>query len=304
MGLAGRSVLAGADACDSLRRRPGRADLLGTAASAARWSISDRCATAISPPAASSSSSPTPFSMAPARRCPDCCSRSSATMRLSPGLVMSPAGFFAVMACRSWRLLGQGLDVRWLIAAGLLVMAAGSYWMSQMNLDIARARSCGPGWCLSWGWRLSSPRSMWPPTSISRGAAWSGRRAAQRCFATKAAASERPWRRRFRSAGNNSTCCGSTNISTRSIPPCVPFSAGPGALSPGASDPVLAKEQSLAGAGVLCASSRPRPSPISTRFWLMAGRDARAHAGRAPDETLGGRERRSHQHRMNASPAR
>ncbi len=27
-------------------------------------------------------------------------------------------------------LLGRGVDARWLIAAGLLVMAAGNYWMA------------------------------------------------------------------------------------------------------------------------------------------------------------------------------
>ena len=34
-------------------------------------------------------------------------------------------------------LLGRGVDARWLIAAGLLVMAAGCYWMALMNLDIS-----------------------------------------------------------------------------------------------------------------------------------------------------------------------
>jgi len=59
---------------------------------------------------------------------------------LSAGLVMSPAGFFAVVAMPfvGWA-LGRGTDARWLIAAGLLVMTIGNYWMSQMNLDI------GPG---------------------------------------------------------------------------------------------------------------------------------------------------------------
>ena len=27
---------------------------------------------------------------------------------------------------------------RWLVAAGLLILAAGNYWMSQMNLEIFR----------------------------------------------------------------------------------------------------------------------------------------------------------------------
>jgi hypothetical protein len=34
-------------------------------------------------------------------------------------------------------LLGRGTDARWVIIAGLLVMAAGDYWMSQLNLEIS-----------------------------------------------------------------------------------------------------------------------------------------------------------------------
>src|SRR5258706_8345291 len=57
---------------------------------------------------------------------------------LSAGLVMSPAGFFAVLVMPFVGLtLGRGTAARWLIAAGLLIMAAGNYWMSQMNLDIS-----------------------------------------------------------------------------------------------------------------------------------------------------------------------
>src|ERR1700728_694221 len=35
------------------------------------------------------------------------------------------------------RALGRGADARWLLAAGLLIMAIGNYWMSQMNLEIS-----------------------------------------------------------------------------------------------------------------------------------------------------------------------
>jgi DHA2 family multidrug resistance protein len=57
---------------------------------------------------------------------------------LSAGLVMSPAGLFALLAMPAiGLLLGRGTDARWLLATGLLVMAAGNYWMSQMNLDIS-----------------------------------------------------------------------------------------------------------------------------------------------------------------------
>jgi MFS transporter, DHA2 family, multidrug resistance protein len=64
---------------------------------------------------------------------------------LSAGLVMSPAGFFAVVAMPFvGRLLGRGTDARWLITAGLLTMAVGNYWMSQMNLDISPGQVVWP----------------------------------------------------------------------------------------------------------------------------------------------------------------
>jgi MFS transporter, DHA2 family, multidrug resistance protein len=64
---------------------------------------------------------------------------------LSAGLVMSPAGFFAVIAMPIVGfMLGRGTDARWVIAAGLLTMAAGSYWMSQMNLAISPIQAVWP----------------------------------------------------------------------------------------------------------------------------------------------------------------
>ena len=64
---------------------------------------------------------------------------------LSAGLVMSPAGFFAVVTMPFvGRALGRGTDARWVIVAGLLTMAAGSYWMSQMNLDISPEQAVWP----------------------------------------------------------------------------------------------------------------------------------------------------------------
>jgi MFS transporter, DHA2 family, multidrug resistance protein len=58
---------------------------------------------------------------------------------------MSPAGFFALVAMPFvGRALGLGLDARWLIGAGLLVMTAGNYWMSQMNLDISPGQVVWP----------------------------------------------------------------------------------------------------------------------------------------------------------------
>jgi DHA2 family multidrug resistance protein len=54
------------------------------------------------------------------------------------GLVQSPSGVFSIlMLVFVGALLGRGVDARWLIAAGLLIMAAGNYWMAMMNLYIS-----------------------------------------------------------------------------------------------------------------------------------------------------------------------
>ena len=54
------------------------------------------------------------------------------------GLVLSPAGVFAIIALVIvGRLLGRGVDARYLIAAGLFVLGIGGYWMSQLNLEIS-----------------------------------------------------------------------------------------------------------------------------------------------------------------------
>jgi DHA2 family multidrug resistance protein len=64
---------------------------------------------------------------------------------LSAGLVMSPAGFFAVLVMPFvGRALGKGADARWLLGGGLLIMAAGNYWMSQLNLDISPGQVVWP----------------------------------------------------------------------------------------------------------------------------------------------------------------
>lgn len=53
------------------------------------------------------------------------------------GLVLSPAGFFAVITLFVVGItLGRGVDARYLMATGLLILAIGSYWMSHMNLSI------------------------------------------------------------------------------------------------------------------------------------------------------------------------
>ena len=70
-----------------------------------------------------------------ARRCRTCCNRFSVMMRLASGLVLSPSGISAVMGLPIVGfLLGRQLDARWLIAAGLFVVAVANFWMSRMNL--------------------------------------------------------------------------------------------------------------------------------------------------------------------------
>ncbi len=54
------------------------------------------------------------------------------------GLVLSPAGVFAIATMMIvGALLGRGVDARYLIAAGLLLLAVGNFWMARMNLSIS-----------------------------------------------------------------------------------------------------------------------------------------------------------------------
>jgi DHA2 family multidrug resistance protein len=58
---------------------------------------------------------------------------------------MSPSGFFALLAMPVvGLLLGRKTDARWLIGAGLLLMAVSNYWMSQMNLFISPGQVVWP----------------------------------------------------------------------------------------------------------------------------------------------------------------
>jgi MFS transporter, DHA2 family, multidrug resistance protein len=71
---------------------------------------------------------------------------------LSAGLVMSPAGVGALVAMPFVGLaLGKGADARWLLAAGLLIMAIANYWMSQMNLDVSPGQIVWPRVLLVFG---------------------------------------------------------------------------------------------------------------------------------------------------------
>jgi MFS transporter, DHA2 family, multidrug resistance protein len=64
---------------------------------------------------------------------------------LDAGLVMSPSGLFAVIAMPIIGFaLGRQTDARWLIAAGLLLMAISNYWMSQLNLFVSPGQVIWP----------------------------------------------------------------------------------------------------------------------------------------------------------------
>ncbi len=53
------------------------------------------------------------------------------------GLVLSPAGLFSLGTLLFvGTALGRGVDARWLIGAGLLIMSAGCFWTSILNLDV------------------------------------------------------------------------------------------------------------------------------------------------------------------------
>jgi DHA2 family multidrug resistance protein len=54
------------------------------------------------------------------------------------GLVLSPGGITSLGALvTAGILLGRGADARWLIAAGLVVLAAANYWMALLNLQVS-----------------------------------------------------------------------------------------------------------------------------------------------------------------------
>ncbi len=61
------------------------------------------------------------------------------------GLVQSPSGIFSIMGLIAvGALIGRGVDARWLISAGLLIMAGGNYWMALMNLYISPGQVIWP----------------------------------------------------------------------------------------------------------------------------------------------------------------
>jgi len=61
------------------------------------------------------------------------------------GLVLSPAGAFTIVAIIICGILiGRGVDTRLLICTGLLIVAAGNFWMSRQTLEIAPSQVIWP----------------------------------------------------------------------------------------------------------------------------------------------------------------
>ena len=124
---------------------------------------------------------------------------------LDAGLVMSPAGLFAVIAMPIIGfMLGRKTDARWLIGAGLLLMAIGNYWMSQLNLFISPGEVVWPRVVLVLGLSICfAPANvaayLYTPTAL-RGAAVG----LLSFCATREAASEHPWPRPCTKGGINS----------------------------------------------------------------------------------------------------
>jgi DHA2 family multidrug resistance protein len=79
------------------------------------------------------------------------------------GLVMSPSGASSLTAMVVVGvLMGRGMDARWPIAAGLVVMTIGNYWMARMNLEISPGQVVGPRMVLTLGLGL-----LFAPMSVA-----------------------------------------------------------------------------------------------------------------------------------------
>ena len=126
---------------------------------------------------------------------------------LAAGLVLSPGGITSISALVIVGfLLGRGVDARWLIASGLVVLAISNYWMAQMNLQISPWQAAYPRMVLTGGLGLIfAPLNLaafkYTPKHLA-GRRW----VCSPCSATKGAASAHRWPRRSRSGASSSTC--------------------------------------------------------------------------------------------------
>ena len=185
---------------------------------------------------------------------------------LASGLVMSPAGVSCLAAMVvTGILLGRQVDARWLIAGGLVVMAAAYYWLARLNLQVS-------SWHFVWPWMLHG---------VGRGnavcAGQCGRLQVHSCSSARGGgraaepASHRGWQRRHlddqyhRGAARPVPLVPPGREPGPVEPPC-PVFHGPGARALHAVDgrPGPVEADRPAGARQLAASSRLRRWPSST----------------------------------------
>ena len=206
------------------------------------------------------------------------------------GLVMSPSGVFSIlMMLVVGVLLGRGTDARWLIAAGLLVMAAGCYWMARMNLYISPGQVVWPRVVLICGLSL-----IFAPINV----------AAFRYTPPHLRGRGRPVRPAPQRGGQRGHVDQQDHRATaRAVPP------GPRGREPQPAEParavLLQSRSSLLHAadgrsGPVAADDPPvaRRSPSAAggvpgllrRLLAVRRPEPGARAPRAPDEALGGRE--------------
>jgi DHA2 family multidrug resistance protein len=71
---------------------------------------------------------------------------------LQAGLVLSPGGITSLTALVvAGSLLGRGVDARWLIAVGLVILAAANYWVALLNLEVGPWQVIWPRMTLTLG---------------------------------------------------------------------------------------------------------------------------------------------------------
>jgi MFS transporter, DHA2 family, multidrug resistance protein len=82
---------------------------------------------------------------------------------LRAGLVMSPSGASSLAAMvLAGALLSRRVDARWLVAFGLVAMAAANYWMARLNLQVSPLQLVGPRMLLTLGLGL-----LFAPMSVA-----------------------------------------------------------------------------------------------------------------------------------------
>ena len=211
------------------------------------------------------------------------------------GLVQSPSGVFSIMGLIVvGTLIGRGVDARWLITAGLLIMAAGNYWMALMNLYISPGQVIWPRVVLIVGLSMIfvsinvAAFKYIPPICAGP------RSACSPCSATRGAASARPlaqafeWRREHFHTARVGEFLDPLNPAVNSF-----LQQGRAFFFQQTGDPAASQQMAL--------QSLDEPPPAAGRFTgllrrLLALRRPRAGPGpsRPPHEALGGRKGGAH----------